>query len=66
MKTAKNGDCLLCPKAPSISPTSILLGAAVDRAGCPHFLPRPLSPMPGVFIATLTETPAPEATKPPA
>ncbi len=41
-KTAKNGDCLLCPKAPAIRQGSHTCCAAVDRAGCPHFSPRPL------------------------
>jgi hypothetical protein len=41
---ANNGDCLLCPKAPSMlrEKHSILM-RRVDRAGCPHYSPRPLS-----------------------
>ncbi len=44
IKTAKNGDCLLCPKAPAISTRRYNPCAAVDRAGCTHFSPRPQNP----------------------
>ncbi len=43
-KPAKSGDCQLCPKAPEMVNSRHTNCAAVDRAGCPHFSPRPLTP----------------------